>query len=570
MRQPEVILQQLAGIAEERKLVHLQPQIAACRRLLAARNGIDVAVFGRFKAGKSSFLNHLAGRAVLPIGVVPLTAVLTRVRYGPVERAVVKFLDGTTREIPPTDIARYVTEAQNPANRQQVAAVEVELPELQPLSPLTLVDTPGLGSALVHNTETALNWLPQVGVVLLAISADAPLSERDLALLGQLRRHTPRIVVLLTKADLLTEMQRAEVRAFVTEQLGRAGYPDLPVFFYSVRPEMAAMKATLLTEVLQPLQQRHHEAMDQIRRHKLASLRAQLLEHLQVALAAATRTDSARTRLRERLAEERRQLDLLRAEFSLLPRETAARALDEFLERLRPTRLALQARITADLHEQFPQWRMPLPRLLDAWRTWLHTWLHRELTQLSEQQQPMFCAPLGQTRTHLARMLRSFHDRLAAHVQDALGLPLTAPEIPLEFVPPGPPPVDVAYAFDASFTTLGWLIPVQPFRRWIYRALTRKARYEVEKNLSRLAAGWRDRIQQVMLELCGQAEAMARAQLDALEGLLAQTASAAPRLQQQIRELESLAEVDGECPASHAEPRADAERAGHAITPRFS
>lgn len=570
MLRPEVILQQLAGVAEEWKLVHLQPQIAACRRLLAARNGIDVAVFGRFKAGKSSFLNHLAGRAVLPIGVVPLTAVLTRLRYGAVERAWVKFLNGATREISPTDIARYVTESQNPANRQEVAAVEVELPELQPHSPLALVDTPGLGSVLVHNTEAALNWLPQVGVVLLAVSSDAPLSERDLALLAQLRRHTPRIVVLLTKADLLTETQRTEVRAFVTEQLNRAGYSDLPVFFYSVRPEMAAMKVTLLQEVFHPLQQRHHEAMDQIRRHKLASLRTQLLEHFQVALAAATRTDAARAHLRERLAEERRQFDLLRAELSLLPRETAARALDEFLERLRPMRLALQARITADLRDQFPQWRMRLPRLLDAWRAWLHTWLHRELTELSEQQRPLFCAPLEQTRAHLVRMLRSFHDRLAAHVQDAFGLSLSAPEMLLEFAPPSSPPVDVAYAFDVSFSAVAWLIPVRPFGRWICRALTRKARYEVEKNLSRLAADWRDRIQQVMLELCGQAEAMARAQLDALEGLLAQTASDAPRLQQWIRELESLPLVDGQCPVSHVVPRSNGDPAGDRIAPVVS
>jgi hypothetical protein len=33
-----------------------------------------------------------------------------------------------------------------------------------------------------------------------------------------LRRHTPKIVLLLTKADLLTEAQRGEVLAFVQAQ----------------------------------------------------------------------------------------------------------------------------------------------------------------------------------------------------------------------------------------------------------------------------------------------------------------------------------------------------------------
>lgn len=229
MLHAEVILQRLADVGQEGKLARLQPQIIACRRLLAARHGLDVAVFGRFKAGESSFLNHLIGRAVLPIGVVPLTAVLTRLRYGPSERAVVRFLDGRTREIPLPDIALYVSASPNPANRKQVAAVEVELPALRPLAPPALADTPGPDSALLHNTEAALNRLPPVGVVLLAIGSDAPFSARDLALLGQLRRHTRRLVVLLTEADLLTERQRAGVRAFVAEQLDRAGYPPAGV-----------------------------------------------------------------------------------------------------------------------------------------------------------------------------------------------------------------------------------------------------------------------------------------------------------------------------------------------------
>ena len=81
MNQVENILNRIAALADGLKLANLRPQISACRNLLHARNVIDVAVFGRFKAGKSSFLNDLTGRAVLPIGVVPLTAVITPLRY---------------------------------------------------------------------------------------------------------------------------------------------------------------------------------------------------------------------------------------------------------------------------------------------------------------------------------------------------------------------------------------------------------------------------------------------------------------------------------------------------------
>jgi stalled ribosome rescue protein Dom34 len=98
--------------------------------------------------------------------------------------------------------------------------------------------------------------------------------------------------------------------------------------------------------------------------------------------------------------------------------------------------------------------------------------------------------------------------------------------------------VDVAYAFDVAFTTMGWLIPLTLFRRPIEHVLLRKARWEVEKNLSRLAADWRDRVAAGINELTRQAEQQALDELAALEQTLAQTASKAPELRKAMDDLE--------------------------------
>ncbi len=315
MLPPADIPARIAELADEFKLANLQPQIAACRREFNGGNrGIDVAVFGRFKAGKSSFLNHLTGRAVLPIGVVPLTAVITRLRSGPAEKAAVRFLNGSVKTIPLDEIGLYVGENENSNNQKQVSSVEVELPVLKSWEPLEFVDTPGLGSVLTQNTETTFQWLPNAGAALVAVSCDAALSERDLALLDELRRHTPKIVLLLTKADLLTETQRAEVLAFVHQQVRQKWETDLPVFFYSVQPEYAPLKFGLEQNLLLPLIRNRDEAAGQIGRHKLLSLVGRTLDYLRVALAAATQAESSRAALREKLADERRQFDLFREE----------------------------------------------------------------------------------------------------------------------------------------------------------------------------------------------------------------------------------------------------------------
>ena len=344
MNQPNGILDRVSDLASELKLADLQPQIAACRKQFNGSHGIDVAVFGRFKAGKSSFLNHLTGRAVLPIGVVPLTAVITRLRFGASERAEVRFLDGGKKEISLDDIGLYVGEDKNPNNEKKVASVEVELPALKLLDPLQFVDTPGLGSAFTHNTEAALNWLPNVGAALVAVSSDAPLSERDLDLLEELRRHTPKIVLLLTKTDLLSESQRAEVLDFVRKQLLRKWQTELPVYFYSIRPEERGLKKELEQKLLSPLVLNRDSAANQIARHKLLSLLAQTLNYLRVAVAAATQAESSRQALREKLADERTAIRFasLRVERALA-RVVRQRA--GFLSRQTPTdakRVAIQ------------------------------------------------------------------------------------------------------------------------------------------------------------------------------------------------------------------------------------
>ena len=489
------ILNHIAALADDLKLASLQPQIAACRKQFSdSSHGIDVAVFGRFKAGKSSFLNHLTGRAVLPIGVVPLTAVITRLRHGETDRAEVRFLNGTARQIPFKEIGRYVSENENPDNQKQVAAVETELPELKPFAPLQFVDTPGLGSAFAHNTETALNWLPNVGAAIVAVSSDAPLSERDLALLDELRRHTPKIVLLLTKADLLTEPQRAEVLAFVRRQLQKAGQasclpaerreanaradalagrqdacPALaadaepPVFFYSTRPGFESLKTELEQNLLLPLIRHRGEAAGQIGRHKLLSLTGRTLDYLRVALAAATQAESSRAALREKLADERRQFDLFREELQVLSRKWSAEALNQSLIKLKPRQEALQEEVATGFRVQLPQGSSRLPPLLRVWREWLQTILNRELTEISSAEKATFLEPLKRVEQHLMRTLQALHHRLAGHVQAALGVTLAPHDIVLEVPEPAAPPIDIGYV-DAAFSLISPLIPMSVFR----------------------------------------------------------------------------------------------------------
>ena len=77
----------------------------------------NLVVMGQFKRGKSTFINALLGAPIVPTSIVPLTSVVTILRYGQQRRAVVNFLDDRRQEVPLEDIAQFVTEKQNPENK---------------------------------------------------------------------------------------------------------------------------------------------------------------------------------------------------------------------------------------------------------------------------------------------------------------------------------------------------------------------------------------------------------------------------------------------------------------------
>jgi len=143
-------LEDLAALGTDRD----REQLAALRdRLAAAR--LRVLVAGEAKRGKSTLINALLGRPVLPSGVTPLTAVVTTVRYGEDPHAEVRFGDGHEEKYPLAALGDLVTERGNPRNRRGIAAVTafVDAPVLA--GGVELVDTPGTGSVYQWDTDAA-------------------------------------------------------------------------------------------------------------------------------------------------------------------------------------------------------------------------------------------------------------------------------------------------------------------------------------------------------------------------------------------------------------------------------
>jgi len=223
-------------ICEDFRIDSLQPQISALDETLQQNDVINVALVGGFKAGKSSFLNSLVGRDVLPAAVLPLTSVVTYVKYGIEDKAKVRLLSGQDKDIALHELPDFITEERNPENAKRVDRVDVELSNLQEYKGIRFVDTPGFGSAYKHNTLTSTGWLPKVGAAFLAVSVAHPFSEADILLLKELATYTSEIVVLITKIDLVSSIEVNEVTQFIHNQVVKQLGKDVQILPFSNRP----------------------------------------------------------------------------------------------------------------------------------------------------------------------------------------------------------------------------------------------------------------------------------------------------------------------------------------------
>ncbi len=279
-------------------LASLQPTLSACEALSGEDSSLDVAVLGQFKSGKSSLLNAVLGEAVFPVGAIPVTAIITRAADGPERVVRVTRQDGSVEEVAPDRLAEFVTEAGNPENRRRVAVVDVFTPSMSDLRGVRLVDAPGLGSALAHNTEATRTWMPNVAVALVTVSAERPLSDEDRRLVDEARHMAPRVTVVLTKVDLLTEADRSEVIAFLERGLRAHFGASVPVLPFSTRAETARWLHQLREAVLLPVVRDVAGERRAALRLKLATVARACHGYLAVGLRAAERADTERERLR--------------------------------------------------------------------------------------------------------------------------------------------------------------------------------------------------------------------------------------------------------------------------------
>jgi GTP-binding protein EngB required for normal cell division len=538
-----LILNKIRAACTRFQITSLTRQIKACEELAAENQVINVAILGQFKAGKTSFINSLIGTSVLPVGVIPVTTVITRitrVQYGARERAMVTFLDGRKQEITLQDIEDYISEAKNPANQRNVAVVDIELPVFEHYHGLRLVDTPGLGSVFKYNTATSEEWLPKVGAAIVAISSDRPLSERDLALLQELTEYTPEVVLLLTKVDLLTPEQQNEVVRFLNGTMQREFNHVFPVFLYSTKSDTDQYRQHLDAGLFIPLSQNVDLELKEISRHKITALARSCIGYLEIARQASAQADISREDLKNLILDEKVNYDLIRSELFLIARENMIQTRQLIKQHLDNTqRLPLTRTISTKLKNAMPSWRGNLSKFTRQYEHWLMETMTEELQQVSKAEHRHFWGTLEKAQAAIHRSLMLFKNLLDRNIENVLSIKLSDAEWKIQIPEPDHPDVSVTRSFDFHLDMLWFLIPMVIFRKSFERHFLKQIPWLVEVNLSRLAYQWEININKAIEDIKNRALIYIQEELATVENLLSRVEGKTDELTGIIRDLES-------------------------------
>jgi len=266
------VLATVERVVTERGLVEFRGPLAGILDRLEDQT-LEVAVFGRVSAGKSSLLNVILGQDILPVGVTPITAVPTRIRYGSVAQLWVAFAERSAQKFEVSRLIEFASEKANPHNEKRVARIVIDLPAPRLGEGVTLVDTPGLGSLATTGASETLAYLPKCDLGVVLVDAGSTLTPEDLRTIDTLREAGIPVQVLLSKADLLSDAEVQHMVDYVRDHLSRECGVEVPVYPVSALMGHRALLAKWFESEIHPLFAKSQDLKSLSIKRKVGALR---------------------------------------------------------------------------------------------------------------------------------------------------------------------------------------------------------------------------------------------------------------------------------------------------------
>ncbi|MCQ6274780.1 dynamin family protein [Bacillus sp. V3B] len=179
-------------------------------------NRFEIVVVGEFSTGKSTFINALLRKNVLPSKVTPTTATINFIRHieqgDGKEKAIITFVDGNKLESSFDQLEEYVTEMSKEHNVvEEISYVElfVDSPYLK--EGVVIVDTPGLQALHPEHERITKNQIKKSNASILLFNMEQPGKRSEFMFLKDLSDSIERIFFVGNRMDGVPENEISDV-----------------------------------------------------------------------------------------------------------------------------------------------------------------------------------------------------------------------------------------------------------------------------------------------------------------------------------------------------------------------
>jgi len=213
---------EIGCVTDLRRLRDLAARLAISPQILERTDDVltrseerhfSIAVVGEFKRGKSTLINALLGKEILPADILPCSATVNRVTYGPRPAAHILFRGedgqpGRVEEVPVDRLADFVTKLtpESETTAAQVQEAVITYPSEYCRNNVDIIDTPGLNDDETM-TAVTLSVIPRVDAAILVIMPESPFSgyEGDFLTRHLLLQDLGRVMFVVTAIDRLPD-----------------------------------------------------------------------------------------------------------------------------------------------------------------------------------------------------------------------------------------------------------------------------------------------------------------------------------------------------------------------------
>lgn len=209
---------------------------------------VKVAFCGQTNCGKSTLINSIIGKDILPTGNRPITSRVVEVsNCASVEDEgfVIVMNDGSENSFTNlSDLARFAVEDDRRNIVEGVCLSHISHIELKCHIPnlpqgISIVDTPGTASVHKEHSALANYYLSKADAVVYVVRSDAPLMECDVEFIKNIKSDRRNIILVQTMIDSYGLKASAEIKARNLEILNaQIGLDEKDVAYFMLAPNL--------------------------------------------------------------------------------------------------------------------------------------------------------------------------------------------------------------------------------------------------------------------------------------------------------------------------------------------